>query len=805
MPRASGRRTARARLSATARSVARAPVRLHELALALLAGNLILHQCPALPGRLLVLGLCLAAFGALAVTGLRRAGLPAVALLGFCWTAQAALDGLAHRWPAAADGHDVALAGWIDRLPTRDAGRTVFSFRVADSGSATRPRRVRLSWYDPAPALEAGQALVIEARLRSPRGLVNPAGFDYERWLFLEGYDATGYVRAGRVDDARYGPAQAWLDLRASLVERIHRLVADPRAAALITALALGERGGFDDGDWRVLQRTGTSHLVAVSGLHIGLIAALFFWLALRLALRLPSIVARHAPGLAAGTSVAAASGYAALAGFSLPTQRALLMLLVAQALIVTRRRWPLASGFCLALIVVVLFDPLATLSASFWLSFGAVALLLACATPLPGRAAGAAHGTHGGLAARAATFLRLQWALTLGLAPLVLWFFGQVSLASIPVNLVAIPVFSLVVVPASLVTAAACLFGHGAALVALLAEPVAGLAWRGLELAAGFHWAAFAWPRPSLAVLGLALVGIAMLTPPHPLPGRRLMLLCLLPLGFGGGTRLAPGEARITVLDVGQGLAVAVATARHRLLYDAGPVYRSGFDAGAEIVAPVLAALDGRPLDLMLVSHADSDHAGGAPAVRARYPGASVLAGPDVIDLGAKTCRAGQSWSWDRVRFTILHPPAGFGPQGNETSCVLRIDSPAGSVLLTGDIEDRAERRLAARGGIRADVVVVPHHGSSTSSTPAFVAGVAPRVAIVSAGHDNRWGFPKPGVGARWRAQGATWLVTGEDGAIDLQLGGDSITVTAWRDRRHRYWQPKRAPVSGAIDVSAL
>jgi competence protein ComEC len=802
MPRAQGRRAARAGLSTAARTAIREPVRLWQLALAFLAGNLTLHQLPVLPPSLLVLGLCLAGLGVIALTGCRRACLPAVVVLGFCWTAQAALAGLGHRWPPAADGRDVALTGWIDRLPARDAGRTVFSLRVTDAETETPPRRVRLSWYDPAPELEAGQALVVEARLRSPRGLVNPGGFDYERWLFLEGYDATGYVRGGRIDDARYGPGQAWLELRASLVARLHRLLGDPDAAALVTALALGERGDFDDEDWTVLRRTGTSHLVAVSGLHIGLIAALAFWLASRLALRLPGPAARHAPTLAASTSLLVASGYAALAGFSLPTERALLMLVVAQGLLIARRRSPLASGLGLALIAVLLFDPLASLSASFWLSFGAVALLLAASSS---RRAHGAQRAQRGLSAHAVSFLRVQWTLTIGLAPLVLWFFGQVSLASIPVNLVAIPVFSLVVVPLSLLTAAASLLGGAAAAVATPADLVAGVVWRGLEHAAAFRLAAFELPRPSLLALWLAIVGVAMWIPPHPLPGRRLVLWTLFPLGLGGGTRLAPGEARVTVLDVGQGLAVAVETARHRLLYDAGPVYRSGFDAGAEIVAPVLADLDRKPLDLMLISHSDSDHAGGAPAVSARYPGAEILAGPDVTDPDAEECRAGQAWRWDRVRFTVLHPPAVFGPPGNETSCVLRIDTLGGSVLLTGDIEDRAEARLTAAGGLDADVVLVPHHGSLTSSGPAFVAAVDPRIAIASAGHDNRWGFPKLKVRERWEGRGAAWLVTGEDGAIDLMLRADGIALTAWRDRRRRYWQPKREVVSGAIDASAL
>jgi len=777
------------------------PIRLWQLALAVLAGNLALHQLPALPGRALVLGLMLLALGWAARTGLRRPGLPAIALLAFCFTALAADDGLAARWPPEADGRDVELTGFIDGLPTTDPGRTVFSLRIAGAATEVPLRRVRLSWYEPAPALEAGQALAVVARLRAPRGLVNPGTFDYERWLFLERYDATGYVRSGRIEERRYGLAQAWLELRAGLVERLGGLIANADAAALITALALGERGGFSDSHWTVLQRTGTSHLVAVSGLHIGLIAALGYWLAFRLALRLPYPLARRAHGLAAALCIVPAAVYAALAGFGLPTRRALVMLLVAQCLVIARRRWPLAGGLALALILVLALDPLASLTASFWLSFGAVAWLLAAAAP---------RGRPGGRRpprplAWAGELGRLQWALTLGLAPLVVWFFGQVAPASFFVNLVAIPLFSFIVVPLALVTAALAALGTDGFGLAALAGEAAGLAWRGLELAAAVPFAAVELPRPPFAALVVAVAALMLALPRHRLPGRRLALLGLAPLAFGGAAALAPGEARVTVLDVGQGLAVAIETASHRLLYDAGPVYRSGFDAGAEIVAPALARLGSRPLDLIVLSHADSDHSGGAPAVIARYPDAAVLAGPDAKDASIARCVAGQAWRWDEVGFSILHPPPGFAPLGNESSCVLGVETIGGRLLVTGDIERRAEAGLAGDSAIAADVVIVPHHGSQTSSTPAFVAGVGPRLAIVSAGFGNRWGFPRPEVRQRWEGQGAVMLVTGDHGAIELGFGADGLEVEAARHSRRRYWQAKREPVSGVAGVLAL
>lgn len=812
MPRAPGWPAPAADLIARASG---SPVRLWQIALAALAGNLLLHQLPLLPSPAVTVALAIAALSALVAAGLRTACLPAIALLAFCGTATAAREDLATRWPSAADGQDVELRGWIDDLPRREAGRTVFALRVVDAGSGASPRRVRLSWYDPAPALVAGQTLAVEARLRSPHGLANPGGFDYERWLYLEGFDATGYVRNGLiVADARPSLAQRWLRFRAWLIEKLGARIPDADARALVLALALGEYVGFEDRHWAAMTATGTSHLVSVSGLHIAIVAGLSFWIFLRLVLRLPYGLARHALVLAAGLSLIPATGYAALAGFSLPTQRSLVMLLVAGILVVSRRRWPRGGALSLALLAVLALDPAASLTASFWLSFVAVGLLLIAAlTGQPGigaesasaAGAGRAHGVRARWLAWLAEFGRVQWALTLGLIPLGLWYFGQFSLASYLVNLVAIPLFSVIVVPLCLLSALAASLGlHDPWLTPLTAE-VARLAWDGIELAAATPFATIALPVPPIAEVLLACAAIVLALPWHPLPGRRLLLLGLVPLFLPDGKQLPEGELRVTVLDVGQGLAVAIETRSHRALYDAGPLSRSGFDAGAEIVGPALEALGARRLDRLILSHADIDHAGGLGAVLLRHPEATLLGGPDVSHPAALPCRAGDRWVWDLVSFEILHPRDDFGPPGNETSCVLRVATAHGSILLTGDIERRAEEELIRTADIGADVVVVPHHGSRTSSTAGFVGKVAPRLAIVSAGHNNRWGFPLPEIRERWEAAGARLLVTADSGAVDVRFGDEGITVSGARWRRRRYWHADSGPFSGAGGVSAL
>jgi competence protein ComEC len=593
------------------------------------------------------------------------------------------------------------------------------------------------------------------------------------------------------------------LRFRARLIDRLGRSIEPADAGALIQALALGERSGFEDRHWRVLQRTGTSHLVAVSGLHIGLIAGLSFLLAVRLSLRLPAAIAGRAHSLAAGVCLVPAASYAALAGFTLPTQRALLMLVVVQVLVIARRRWPVGSALGVALVAIVLFDPLATLTASFWLSFGAVALLLAATMTIDKPGSKAARRFP--WLSRCGQFVRLQWALTLGLAPLVVGFFGQFSIVSLLVNLIAIPVFSVVVVPLALLTAVLAAFGAQDSGIADLAGAIAGFVWSALDLAAAGRFAAFDLPRPPPAVWLLGIAAVCLGVPRHALPGRRLAGLALLPLLRVHTEAPEPGFARATILDVGHGLAVAIETAEHRLLYDAGPTYRSGFDAGEAVVVPALQAIGSRPVDRIVVSHGDSDHAGGAAAVRAAYPASTVLIGPDVDQLPGDNCVAGQSWQWDRVRFSVLHPQAESALSGNDSSCVITMATESGTLLLTGDIESRGESALSGNAGLRADVVVVPHHGSLTSSGPAFVRAVSPQFAIVSAGHNNRWNFPRPEVQRRWLDTGARLLVTGDSGAIQIAFASDGITVSEARLSGRRYWHAKSEPVSGAVDVSAL
>jgi len=442
-------------------------------------------------------------------------------------------------------------------------------------------------------------------------------------------------------------------------------------------------------------------------------------------------------------------------------------------------------------LVLVLVFDPFAPLSASFWLSFVAVAILIALGAPKPVARSQPSRMRRG--ARVMLDFVRLQWWIGLALLPLTAWYFGESSVAGPLVNLVAIPFFNMCLVPLAVLTTVVLSFDAVAEWAVPAVHAVASLAGatvRVLDAVAELRGAAVALPLSSPAVLAVAALGVAFAVCGRALPGRRLAWLALLPIAWPSVILPPHGAAHAVVLDVGHGLAVLVETRSSRLLFDAGPTAPSGFDSGVEIVLPALTAGGRRGLDRLIVSHSDNDHAGGAAAVVAGFPAVDVLKGPDVVGLRGRPCVAGDAWEWDGVRFSLLHPPADFGSLGNESSCVLKVETAAGALLVTGDIERRGESAVVAqKQSLAADVIVVPHHGSATSSSPPFVTAVGARFAIVSAGYANRWGFPRPEVSARWRQSGAAVVVTGDAGAVSIDLGPAGVTVSAERDGRHRYW----------------
>ena len=732
---------------------------------------------------------------------------------GFFWAACAATLRLADELPASWEGRDIRVTGVIARLPqTFDRGvRFELDVEAFAPREARVPARIALSWYgswrrnapaDLLPIVHAGERWQLTVRLKRPHGTSNPHGFDYEAWLFERGLRATGYIRIDdtplRLEPLVHRPAY-WLErLRERIRARILDALAEQPYAGVVAALVMGDQRQIPQAQWTVFTRTGVNHLMSISGLHVTMIGALVLALvyatwrsSARLCLWLPARRAAVAAGLLAAVC------YAAIAGFAVPAQRTVYMLAVVSIALWLGRVSAPAVVLALALLVVVVLDPWAVLAPGFWLSFGAVGAILHACTGY----VGSGHWLG--------AWARTQWAVTIGLIPLLLAMYQQVSLVSPLSNAVAIPLVSLAIVPVAIAGAALALDWVLAAAHALMAALMVFLEW--LASLPDAVWQQHA-PLPWAVVV--ALCGICWMLLPRGIPGRWLGVIAVLPLFLvvPAGPRF--GEVRIAVLDVGQGLAVVARTQHHALVYDAGPLFTAEADSGSRIVVPYLRAAGIRRLNGIVVTHADNDHSGGIAAVLAAVPLDWMLSSlPESSDLHqaagvSKPCHAGQRWEWDGVRFELLHPPLeSYGVErmrANDRSCVLRIETPAARVLLTGDIEARAERAmLGDPQALRADILVAPHHGSTTSSTQSFVAAVFPAITIFTVGYRNRFGHPRTEVVQRYRDVGSRILRSDRDGAILLQIGADGIRLELQRERYRRYWHDP--PTRGGIGLDEL
>jgi competence protein ComEC len=755
--------------------------------LAWAAGAALLQLQAELPGPAWAAGLPFA--GWLAWRRPRLAFVLAFAL-GFAWAAAHAHWRMDEWLDPALEGRDIEVRGVVSSLPALGERSVRFELDV-EAAAAPLPRKLLLSWYAPTregapaalPEVHPGERWSFVVRLRRPHGTLNPHGFDYEAWLLERGIGATGYVRPG---------AQAKLGERAHAGDRVERLREAVRdrffavlghrpAAGILAALAVGDQRAIANEEWQLFNATGVTHLMSISGLHVTLISGLVAWVVAALWRRAPwlalRLAARRAGALAA---IAAALAYTSLAGFAIPAQRTFYMVsVVALALWLGRIASPMRV-LALALAAVVAADPWAPLAPGFWLSFGAVALIFYVGS-------GWSRPEPWWL-----QWPRLQWSITLGLAPAVLLLFGQVSLAGPLANAVAIPLVSAVITPIALAAAVLpieALLHAGAWLVEGLLQF--------LEWCASLPGALWRPASPSPWALVMALAGVAWLLAPRGIPWRAAGLGLMAPAFAMAAPAPPAGAAWVTVLDVGQGLAVLVRTANRTLLYDAGPAYGVEADSGSRIVMPALRGAGVPGLDTLLLSHEDMDHIGGARTVMEGVAVSELVSSLprshplQALAGRAQPCSAGRTWLWDGVRFEILHPRLEMAGRRNDRSCVVRIATASAAILIPGDIEAAGEAALleeAAR--LRSDVLLVPHHGSRTSSAAAFVSAVAPQWAIVSVGRANRFGHPHPGIVARYRALGSRILRTDRHGAVHVRLQPEGLAVESERVRRARYWR---------------
>jgi competence protein ComEC len=739
------------------------------------AGAVALHGLPALPPPAAACGFLL-----LALLCRSRRPVLAAACIGFAFAQLAAAQALAWDWPCARDKEAVELVARIREPPLEREGRTDFDAEVLHP--AGLPRRVRLAWYDADRLPATGETWRLPVKLRCRRGFANPGAQDRELALLRAGIGATGYV-SGTPERIKAAAGEPIERLRARIGRSIEAALPAGPTSAVLQGLSVGLRGNIPDGLWEAFAVTGVAHLMAISGLHVTGCAVAVLAL-LRLVWRLPFAARlRGRASLEAAVVVGATCGYALLSGSSVPALRTFATVAVVAGIRVLRRASTPARTLAAAAGLLVAADPLAAASAGFWLSFVATAALLAVAE--------AGSGTL----AKAIAFARAQGAITVLLAPVLAASFGRLSLVAPLVNAAAIPLFSVLLLPALLAATA---------LAAVLPEASA-FAWRALAVPLDRSWPLLesiaTWPAaswspaaaPVTAIAGavaLAFAGCCL-----RVGGLRAVAAVLVvAVTAGGPPRAGPGDFTMTVVDVGQGLAAIVRTARHTLVFDAGPRWRGGGAAARVSLLPLMRARGLRRVDRLVVSHDDDDHAGGVDALQGGLSIGRLMAAPGSRLAADETCAAGATWQWDGVRFSVLHPPEGFEGSDNERSCALHVSGPGGSALLLADPEAGAEAFLA-RERIAADVVLLPHHGSKSSSSAALVAAADARLGIASAGYGNRWGMPRPEVVARWRAAGTTVLGTATEGAITVRFpahGGGLTVETERRDHPH-WWRAAR------------
>lgn len=779
------------------------------LAIVAFALGIWLLQCmPELPGPrwlFIFLPLAVATQKLISVAWRRVFFFALIVCIGFAWAALFAhwrlSDSLMEEW----ESKDIEVVGVVASMPTFGEHGVRFSFDVERvlSADAKVPRHISLGWYSRAKSeriitspIHAGERWQWTVRLKRPHGSVNPHGFDFEAWLLEQNIRATGYVREAasqqRVTAMVIAPAYLIERARESIRAHMQSALGQQRYGPVLIALAIGDQSAIAQADWDLFWQTGIGHLISISGLHVTMVAGLIFALAYflwrrsrRLTLWWPARKAASVAGLATAIT------YAALAGLSIPTERTLIMIAVC-AFALWRDRFAAASQvLCAALLLVLLFDPWAVNSPGFWLSFTAVGLIFYVTV---GRTRVLDPNMTTNLTTHLLNAAHMQWAVTIGLIPLLLGLFQQVSLISPLANAVAIPLISFVVVPLTLI---GCVPGLEALLQ--LAHYVLALGMHALEAARDVPFGQWSSAAPPVWAVLAGMIGVLWLLLPRGFPARFLGWAGLLPLFLIAAPKPEQDAFWVTTLDVGQGLAMVVQTARHALLYDTGPRFTSETDSGNRVVVPYLRAAGVRHLDGMIVSHDDADHSGGAASVlRAVTTDWLVASLPPEHALVAAArqfipCHSGLSWQWDGVQFEVLHPGSliSVSNHDNDRGCVVKISSRFGSMLLPADIEAPSEYELLRSDAARlpSTVLIAPHHGSKTSSSPEFLAAVQPKFIVVSAGYRNRFGHPKAEILQRYETAGATIFRSDRDGAVTFRFDQLGVHAEAYRDVARHYW----------------
>lgn len=693
---------------------------------------------------------------------------------------------LKHTLPTALENQKITIIGTISSVVEVNENQNArFKFNV--SGVSNKhcswdlPAIVQLSWDKPSQKLLPGHSWALQVKLKRPRNYANPGSFDIEKFYFQQRIVASGYVLPATkqtfIEHQRFvAPIN---QLRQVLLEQLLQNLHQQIFAGVIIALILGLKHNIDNLQQDVFQITGVAHLMSISGLHMGMICS-FIFICIRFIWRYVPCSLLNVPVLwvAAYGSIIVSIVYALLAGFAIATQRSLIMILVFSLGLILKRKTCSVHGYNLALFLVLLLDPFAVLNLGFWLSFGAVGLLIYA------------------LRGRVIQWWRQQWVITVGLLPLTLLCFAQYSIIGPIANLIAIPWVSFTVLPMGLLGAILAPISTTLSVLILNAANKSFVVlWWFLKKFSQIS--VYNWFVPQVNVILIiipALIGVLWLFLPRGLPGRHWGIIGFLPLLFGGTGNIPYGHVQFTLLDVGQGLSAVIKTKNHTLVYDTGAKLNSHFDLGSRVVAPFLQTTGIKTIDTLMISHADNDHIGGALGLMNKIKTNSIIttAVPELASFNPGVCEAGQQWQWDGVVFTVLHPQNNvYYSKRNNNSCVLMVQAGLHKILLTGDIEALSERQLMQRYGesLHADIILVPHHGSKTSSSKEFLELVRSEYALIPVGYKNQYGHPKAEILQRYEQIGITTLRTDYNGAIEFRLDGKALRPHCYRQERQRFW----------------
>ncbi len=712
-------------------------------------------------------------------------------LIGFAWCVFYSQQAVSQWLPAEQEGQALVVSGYITDFPRPSDDGWQFDFFAEELQGKLRLSTRNLQ-YENFPSFFCRYRLRV--KLKQPRGLLNFGQYDYQSWLLQAGYQATGYVQSVE-GCAPYVP-NLFLQLRKNVNTAIAEAQISAYASSTLSALLIGNYADIDSVQWKVLRDSGTIHLLSVSGLHIVLVAVLFHFLFKKIVC-ISVFPLRYWPAdhWAAIASLCFAVFYALMTGFSVATQRSLIMVTVAVLQRLAYGKFQLSFIFLLSLMLVVVINPLSVLSASFWFTYVATAvLMLAGCNTIQSNAAF--------LHRYVVEPFRLQMIMFVMMVPVLLSVYGRVSLLSLPLNIMAVPWVSFISLPC----------GFAALLLMPFSEKLSNLMLQFSGWTLDIYWQVMQWVLhyfegwqlmmggvSTLALL-LSMIGLGLLCffPRHTLRRVLAMVLCV-PLLFPYGMALPEKTVEVQVLDVGQGLAVIVRTARHVMTYDTGDKHSERFDAGRDIVATALRNFRIEAMNMLVISHADSDHAGGRNGLLAEIFAKQKWSGtPEQLSDNNEylPCSAGMHWRWDGVDFKVLYPIENTEGKNtdNNRSCVIQIDAGGRRLLLTGDIEKQGEQQVLASGvDLRADVLMAPHHGSKTSSSPAFLNAVAADTVVLSSGYKNRFHHPAHVVSQRYKAHGMTILNTAEVGAVRIRLSDSGIHIKKALCMQSSFWREAR------------